>query len=95
MTTNDRDRPLDSNEVVIADSGVLPLKAPFVVSETDAEDIDLTELQSESFPLGADEEEEEGEGEDTDQEYDGEEEPIEGPIGKEEEREYEGDHDEL
>ena len=94
MTTGEKDRPLDSNEVVIADSGVLSLKTPFLVNQTDAVDIDLTDLQPESFPAD-DEDDEEEEEEDSEEYYnDGEEETIEGPIRDNEEGEKEGKEEE-
>lgn len=82
VQTDSKDRPLSSNEVVIVDSGTLPLKNPFIVSETDAEDIDLTDLHDEQY----DEEEEEEEFEEEEEEV---EEGIDGPLTDDEQMEDE------
>ena len=86
VTTDSRDRPLDSNEVVIVDSGTIALTAPFLVSETDAKDIELTGTSNEPV------EEEEDEGEDVENDDE-----LQGPLaeGEEEIEEEEADHQEL
>ena len=90
VTTDSRDRPLDSNEVVIADSGTIALKAPFLVSETDAEDIELT-----GAPVEEDEDQEEMEEEEIENDDGG----IQGPLADgEQELEEEDeliDHEDL
>ena len=81
MQTDSKDRPLSSNEVVIVDSGTIPLRNPFIVSETDAEDIDLTDLHDEEYDDDDEEEFEEVE--------EGVEEGIDGPLTDDEQMEDE------